>query len=123
MQLLLIVVVALSLRAILLQVLVLLYETAKDYVDDDVGFAHVDEHVVFQLYRVFLSHEHSIADTQVFNQVDSLVDFVQNLEVTASVLFSCLLVLVGDHEVVDYAFLRQKFRWCYHRQMLSHLQW
>ena len=91
----------------LLQILVLLDEGTSDDVDDDVGFADVDQHVVFENNRLLLSDEDSIAHTQVLDEIGRRIDIVLDLEVTATMLLCSLLVFVGDDEVVDDAFLEK----------------
>ena len=54
---------------------------------------------------MLLTDEDSVADSQVFNQILALIRVEHDLEMTASVLLCCLLVLAWDHKVVDNTFL------------------
>jgi len=54
---------------------------------------------------VLLAHKNTVAHAQVLDQVRTLLDLEENLEVAPAVLFSGLLVLVRDHEIVDHALL------------------
>lgn len=53
----------------------------------------------------FLSDEHSIANAEVFDEVVVRVQVKLNLEVSAPMLFGCLLVLVWNHKVIYDALL------------------
>jgi len=57
---------------------------------------------------VLLSNKDTITDSKIFNKVASLFDIILNLEVSAPVLFSGLLVLIWDDKVVDNTFLNSK---------------
>lgn len=86
-----------------LQVLILSDHASSDDVDDDVSFTDIDQHVVLEHDGVLLAYKDAIADAQVLDKVGILVDVIHDLEVTSAVLLSRLLVLVGNHEVVDHA--------------------
>lgn len=57
--------------------------------------------VVLELKGLGEAEEGAKSDAQVFDLVDISLDVVFNLEMAASVALGCLLVLGGDHEVVD----------------------
>jgi len=55
---------------------------------------------------MFLSHEHTITNTKVFDEIQARVDIILDLEVTTAMLLSSLLVLVWNDEVVNDSFNR-----------------
>ena len=55
--------------------------------------------------RLLLADKHTIANSKILNQISIRVDIVADLEVLASMSFSSLLILVGNHEIVDNFFL------------------
>jgi len=85
---------------ILLDVRVDVEQRASDDVYNDVGLSYIDKHVVFKHDWFFLSDEHSIANAEVFDEVVVRVQVKLNLEVSAPMLFGCLLVLVWNHKVI-----------------------
>ena len=53
-------------------------------------------------HRMLLSDKNAIADAQILDQVAHRVVHIEaNLEMAASMLLSCLLVLVWDDEIID----------------------
>ena len=108
MHLLLLLLLGASLSVVSLQVLVLLQQATTDDINDDVSLAHIDEHIVFESNRVLLTHKDAVSDSQIFDQVLAHVWVVHDLEVTATVLLSCLLVLAWNHEVVYHSFLKPR---------------
>ena len=99
---------ALSTIAILhvgLQVLILLHEAAMDDVDDYVGLAHIDQHVVFGANGGLLTYKYTIADSKVLDHVVTTIDIILNLEMATTMLLCSLLVLIRNDEVVHHVFL------------------
>lgn len=99
---------ALSTIAILhvgLQVLILLHEAAMDDVDDYVGLAHIDQHVVFEANGGLLTYKYTIADSKVLDHVVTTIDIILNLEMATTMLLCSLLVLIRNDEVVHHVFL------------------
>ena len=91
---------------VLLQVLVLLDQAARDDVDNDVGLSNVDQHVVFEHDRRLLADKHSVADAEILDQEVVALHVVHDLEVATAVLFRSLLILVWNDEVVHNSFLQ-----------------
>ena len=75
-------------------------------IDNNVSLADVDKHVIFQINWLLLSHEHTISNSQVLNQVRHTLQVKLDLEVSASVLLCSLLILIRNDEVIDYMLLQ-----------------
>ena len=102
---------------VLEEVLVLGKLSTVEDIHHYVRLTDVDEHVVFEnlkglsgtalitYYRLLLPDEHSISDAEILDKVGPTVQIVLDLEVSAPVLLSCLLVFVWNYKVVHHTFL------------------
>ena len=92
-----------------LQVTVLVKQVTRDEVDHDVCLTNIDQHVVLEKDWLLLSDKHSIANTQILDQENTAVWVKLDLEVSATMLLSCLLILVWNDKVIDNTFLNNRF--------------
>lgn len=88
-----------------IQITVLSELSALNKVDYDVGFTHIDEHIVFELDGVFLSDKDTIPNAKVFDQVLERVWLKLDLEVSAAMLLCSLLIFVWNHKIIHNSFL------------------
>lgn len=58
---------------------------------------------------MLLSHEHTIANTKIFDEIQAGIDIILDLEMTTAMLLSSLLVLVWNDEVINDSFNRRLF--------------
>ena len=108
---------------VLLQVLVLLNQAARDYVDNDVGLSDVDQHVVFEHDRRLLADKHSVADAEILYQEVVALHVVHDLKVATAVLLCSLFILVRNNKVVHNPFLHTiKMALAIYQSQLEHLQ-
>lgn len=73
-------------------------------VDDDVSIAYVDEHVVFEIERLLLTNEDSIADTEVPHEIGLTLRVKLYLEIASTMLFRRLVILAWNHKIIDHMF-------------------
>ena len=103
-------VISLYLNLILLEVLILSYQTAWDHVYNDIRFADVNKHVIFKFDWLFLAHKYSITNAEVFNWVLILSNIIHYLKVSTPMLFWSTRVFVRNNEIVDNSFLQIKYK-------------
>ena len=84
-------------------------QVTRDEVDHDVCLTNIDQHVVLEKDWLLLSDKHSIANTQILDQENTAVWVKLDLEVSATMLLSCLLVLVWNDKVINNTFLNNRF--------------
>ena len=84
-------------------------QVTRDEVDHDVCLTNIDQHVVLEKDWLLLSDKHSIANTQILDQENTAVWVKLDLEVSATMLLSCLLILVWNDKVIDNTFLNNRF--------------
>lgn len=88
----------------LLKILVLIQNAPCDNIDHDVGFAYIDQHVIFKDNGMFLTDKDTIAYAKIFYLVIHVVEVVANLEMLSSMSLCSLLVLIRNDKVVDHFF-------------------
>ena len=103
-------VVSLYLTLILLEVLILSYQTTWDHVYNDVRFSDVNKHVIFKFDWLLLAHKYSITNAEVFNWVLILSNIIHYLKVSTPMLFWSTRVLVRNNEIVNNSFLQIKYK-------------
>jgi len=86
------------------QVTILSDHIAHQEIDYDVGFTDIDKHIVLEIDGLFLPYKDTITNTQIFDKVRHTVQIKLDLEMTTPMLFSCLLILVWNNEVIHHMF-------------------